>query len=59
MKMKTESQREYTKVKGSQGTDHYCPMVTDGAPSENETIDECVEKDVVERYSGNIQIKDS
>ncbi len=58
MKMKTESKKEYTKVKGPQGTDHYCPVAADGAPSENEIIDECVEKDVVERYSGNIEIKD-
>lgn len=56
--MKTESKKEYTKVKGPQGTDHYCPVAADGAPSENEIIDECVEKDVVERYSGNIEIKD-
>ena len=57
--MKTDSKKKFTKVKDPQGIDHYCPLETDGATSADETFDECVEKDVIERYSGNIQIKDS
>ncbi len=57
--MKTESKKEYTKLKDPQGTDFYCPVAIDGAPVENGIIDACVERDVVERYSGNIAIRDS
>jgi hypothetical protein len=57
--METDSQKKYTPVKDSQGADHYCPVETDVAASENEGFDACVEKDVVERYSGNIVIKDA
>lgn len=57
--MKTESQKKFTRIKDPQGTDHYCPVEADDAAAENELSDDCVEKDVVERYSGNIEIKES
>jgi hypothetical protein len=59
MKMKTDPPKKYKNVKDPQGTDHYCPVETDGVLSADEILDACVEKDVVERYSGNIEIKDS
>jgi hypothetical protein len=59
MKMKTESEKKYANVKDPQGTDHYCPVETDSPVSESEISEACVEKDVVERYSGNIEIRDS
>ena len=57
--MKTDSEKKYTNVKDPQGTDYYCPVETYDTPSANDIFDVCVEKDVVERYSGNIQIKDA
>ena len=57
--MKTGSQKKFTRVKDPQGTDHYCPVEAEDAASENEFSNDCVEKDVVERYSGNIEIKGS
>ncbi len=57
--MKTDSQKKYTHVKDPQGTNHYCPVETDGDACANEGFDTCVEKDVVERYSGNIEIKEA
>ena len=57
--MKTNSQKKYTPVKDSQGREQYCPVEIGGLASESELSDACVEKDVVERYSGNIEIKDS
>lgn len=57
--MKNDSQINYTMVKDSQGTERYCPLKTDAVVIADEISDACVEKDVVERYSGNIEIKDS
>ncbi len=54
--MKIDSEKKYTNVKDSQGTDHYCPVETDNPASESEMSEACVEKDVVERYSGNIEL---
>jgi hypothetical protein len=56
--MKTDSEKKYTHVKDPQGTDYYCPLEKHGTPPANDIFDGCVEKDVVERYSGNIQIKE-
>ena len=55
--MKTK--KEYTPVKSTEGTDVYCPMdaISNSAGAVAAEIDECIEKDVVERYSGNIDIK--
>ena len=56
MNDKTET---YVPQKGSDGTEVYCPFTVDNAES-NSTVDtrnDCVEKDVVERYSGNIDIR--
>lgn len=57
--MKNDSPKKYTMVKDSQGTERYCPLKADGDVIADEILDACVEKDVVERYSGNIEIKDS
>jgi hypothetical protein len=56
--MKTK--KEYKPVKSTEGTDVYCPIdaISTSEGAEVDEIDECIEKDVVERYSGNINIKD-
>ena len=57
--MKAEKKKEYTSVKNPEGTDVYCPTDAASKPTADPVADteECVEKDVVERYSGNIDIK--
>lgn len=57
--MKTDSHKKYVQVRDTQGTDHYCPAETGGTVFASEEFDACVEKDVVERYSGNIEINET
>jgi hypothetical protein len=49
----------YFVIKDKHGNDYLCPLnavkVRDALP--DQAFDECVEKDVVERYSGNIDIE--
>ena len=57
--MATINKNTYFIVKDKHGNDYLCPLnavrVRDGASDQE--LDECVEKDVVERYSGNIDIE--
>ena len=50
MNNKTE---DYVPTKNPDGADVYCPFPVDNA----DMSEDCVEKDVVERYSGNIDIR--
>jgi hypothetical protein len=56
--MKTNTNDIYLTVKDPLGNDYLCPLeaVSDSSSVSDEEFDECVEKDVVERYSGNIEI---
>jgi hypothetical protein len=58
--MKTERKDHYAPQKSPDGTDVYCPLDSESVPEVDTagTSEECVEKDVVERYSGNIDIQD-
>jgi len=57
--MKTNNKDMYLIVKDRFGNDYYCPLgaLADSSSASDQGFDECVEKDVVERYSGNIDIK--
>jgi len=46
------------KVKDAHGADFYCPRdaVEEKTAVSHQDLDECVEKDVTERYSGNIDV---
>lgn len=57
--MKTDLKKKYTHVKDSHGIDHYCQLEIEAGASASQVFDACVEKDVVERYAGNIVIKDA
>jgi hypothetical protein len=58
--MKTKKNDHYAPTKSPGGTDVYCPLDSENVPRAGNagTSEECVEKDVVERYSGNIDIQD-
>jgi hypothetical protein len=49
----------YFIVKDKNGDDYFCPLnaVQDRRNVADREFDECVEKDVVERYSGNIEVE--
>ena len=57
--MATKNKNTYFIVKGKHGNDYLCPLnavkVRD-AVSDQE-LDKCIEKDVVDRYSGDIDIE--
>jgi hypothetical protein len=57
--MKNSKKEQYVTKKNPDGTEVYCPHTSgnDGAADIADTRDDCVEKDVVERYSGNIDIR--
>ena len=57
--MNNNKKVDYVPTKGSDGADVYCPFPVDNADSSSavEPSEDCVEKDVVERYSGNIDIR--
>lgn len=48
----------YTPAKDIDGKDLYCPVASGAEPAEHSAPDlsDCVEKDVTERYSGNIEV---
>ena len=57
--MATIDKDSYFIVKSDNGIDYLCPLnqVTGRGVATDSEMDDCVEKDVVERYSGNINIK--
>lgn len=58
--MVTKNKETYVVVKDENHTDYLCPLdavKASGAATEHVT-DECLEKDVAQRYSGNIEITD-
>jgi hypothetical protein len=56
--MNTNDKNIYFAVKDRHGYDYFCPLeaVKDRSSISDQGLDECVEKDVVERYAGNIDI---
>jgi hypothetical protein len=57
--MKKVKKEHYMPKTNSDGADVYCPLPADdaGATDVVDAGDDCVEKDVVERYSGNIDLR--
>jgi len=57
--MATINKSTYFIVKYKHGNDYLCPLdaVKDRDAVSDQEFDECFEKDVVERYSGNIEIE--
>lgn len=57
--MATINKKTYYIVKDKHGHNYRCPLdaVKDRNAAPDQAFDECVEKDVVERYSGNIDIE--
>jgi hypothetical protein len=57
--MATTNKNTYFIVKDKHGNNYLCPLdaVKDRNAAPDQAFDECVEKDVVERYSGNIDIE--
>jgi hypothetical protein len=49
----------YFIVKDQNGDDYLCPLnsVKERSAVTDDELDDCVEKDIVERYSGNIEIE--
>jgi hypothetical protein len=56
--MNTDDKNIYFAVKDKHGYDYLCPLaaVADRNYVSDQELDECVEKDVVGRYAGNIDI---
>ena len=57
--MRTHDENKYIGVKDDRGEDYLCPMarVKDRTAVSEDELRECVELDVVGRYSGNIEIE--
>ena len=57
--MNTNYKNTYFNVKNRDGIDYLCPLdaIKDRAAVSEHEFDECVEKDVTERYSANIDIR--
>jgi len=57
--MSNTTKNEYAHITGEGNTDFYCPasISPDKGSSGDELKSECVEKDVVERYAGDIIIR--
>ncbi len=57
--MATMIENTYFILKDHNGNDYLCPLnsVNDRNAVTDDEIDDCVEKDIVERYSGNIEIE--
>jgi hypothetical protein len=53
-----ENDVDYTKVTDDSGMDYYCPLsvADNNSPPDERIGDDCVETDVVHRYSGNIRV---
>ena len=56
--MSTNSSTQYVRIKANDGQDLLCPIRTEIDPDNvaEEIIDDCFERDVLERYAGNIEI---
>jgi hypothetical protein len=56
--MNTNTKNVYIDVKDERGFDYVCPLeaVVDRDSVSDQEIYDCVEKDVVEQYAGNIDI---
>ena len=59
-KMAADRNDQYIRLKAGDGQELICPIHTQFKPSSvsEEFIDDCVERDVLERYAGNIEIVD-
>ena len=57
--MATSTKNTYFIVKDRNGDDYLCPLnsVRDTSALTDEELDSCVERDVTERYSGNIKVE--
>ena len=57
--MATINKNTFFSVKDKHGNDYLCPLnaLKGRDAGSDQAFDECVEKDVVERYSGNIDIE--
>lgn len=57
--MATITKNTYFIVKDQHGDDYLCPLnsVKDRSAATDEELDSCVGKDIVERYSGDIDIE--
>jgi hypothetical protein len=57
--MATTTKNVYFIVENQQGEQYLCPLnaVKDANAVTHDEFDDCVEKDVTERYSGNIEIE--
>jgi hypothetical protein len=53
--MKTHTQEKYVETRDENGNDYICPL-SDAHNAGSMPGDDCFEKDVLERYSGNIDI---
>lgn len=59
--MDTINSEEYFVVRDKHGDDYLCPInaVKDRDEITEDEMNYCIEKDIVERYSGNIDIEGS
>ena len=59
--MKTNTAEKYIETRDENGNDYICPISDEQGDNNTSRItgDDCFEKDVVERYAGNIDIADS
>ena len=57
--MTTVNNETYFVVRNEHGDDYLCPLnsVRNKDAVTDDELDSCVEKDIVERYSGNIDIE--
>jgi len=57
--MATVKNQTYFVVRDKHGDDYLCPLnsVRNKETITDDELDSCVEKDIVERYSGNIDIE--
>ena len=58
--MKTNTSEKYIETKDESGKDYLCPISEEQGDGNTSGIseDECFEKDVLQRYAGNIEIAD-
>ena len=56
--MKTNTAEKYIETRDENGNEYFCPFRDEQGDNNASRItgDECFEKDVLERYSGNIDI---
>ena len=56
--MNTHAKQTYIEMRDDNGGDYICPVADDQQPGPANGIhsEDCFEKDVVERYAGNIHV---